>query len=113
MCINVTKNNNCVSNVPDYAEWERNTELVLMSYCILTAERHKKRYPEERFFVDKEYAKSIAEYSCAYRLYLRFIMGSSDERLTMSDEIDKVEERLCRYNRSLITCTCGAKNVEY
>jgi len=111
MDIEVTKNE-CTTKEFDYSEWETNAEFFLKAYYFIRDKQHEKKYPDNTVTNGRAYSMSLLERSYAGTLQFRFIHGSKAERLAMKNEIDKVEEWLYKYRRSLITCQNGSTYME-
>ena len=110
MNIEIIKNNSTAQKVFDYAEWEKLAEIIILAYCNLLKKWRKTFCPtSENGKYNSRYLESVKKLDSVWILYHRFMNGSKAERLAMKDEIEKIEQRLYRYHRSCIACTCGAK----
>lgn len=88
----------------DFAKRESNAWLTLAEYfselCHWRTEFAPKSETEEP---DERFLESLQKRDYIEHLCNVFIIGTKEERLALREEVERIEQRMCEYRRSLIT----------
>lgn len=97
----------------DFRKWESNAWLTLAEYFSTLCYWRREFAPKsETETVDERFLEALKNHDYIEHLCNVFINGSDEERLAYREEVERIEQKLQEYRRSLITCVEGIRKAE-